>query len=189
MNLNAITMECSQARQFFLDYRRAVKARHNDEDELLMRGYRQLALGKQLLNVPEAIQLGGLDENRRPKIALARADWAQTFVDGGDNRFSFKAERGWLSDRSRKQLRIAWPGSHWDMKRGVAITPNVPPALRPKGDLKNYHILFEAEWRDVQPVAPTDPALLKHLHGDLYVVLAVWNLTPLEKAVLGVTRQ
>jgi hypothetical protein len=32
---------------------------------------------------------------------------------------------------------------------------------------------------------PEDPALLKHIGGDLYAVLAVWNLTELERAVLS----
>lgn len=38
------------------------------------------------------------------------------------------------------------------------------------------------EWA---PVPPTDPFLLRHLGGTLYVVLAQWDLTPLEKAVLA----
>jgi hypothetical protein len=30
-----------------------------------------------------------------------------------------------------------------------------------------------------------DPALLRHIRGDLWAVLAVWDLTELERAVLG----
>lgn len=41
---------------------------------------------------------------------------------------------------------------------------------------------IEAQWR---PVPPVDPFLLKHLGGTLYVVLAQWDLTPLEQAVLA----
>lgn len=32
--------------------------------------------------------------------------------------------------------------------------------------------------------APVDPALLKHIGGDLYAVVATWDLTDLERAVL-----
>lgn len=32
---------------------------------------------------------------------------------------------------------------------------------------------------------PGDPLLLKHLAGTLYAVLAVWDLTELERAVFG----
>lgn len=31
----------------------------------------------------------------------------------------------------------------------------------------------------------SDPALLKHIGGDLYAVLATWDLTELERSVLG----
>lgn len=66
-----------------------------------------------------------------------------------------------------------------------AIVPLIPPGLRPVGDLKNYHVVFEADWAKVAPPAPRDPALLKHIGGDLYAVLAVWDLTDLERAVLS----
>jgi hypothetical protein len=45
-------------------------------------------------------------------------------------------------------------------------------------------VLWEADWK-VHPVPPGDPALLKHIGGDLYAVVAVWDLTPLEQAVLA----
>ena len=41
-------------------------------------------------------------------------------------------------------------------------------------------ILWEAEWETV----PRDPLLLRHLAGGLYAVMASWDLTPLERAVL-----
>jgi hypothetical protein len=52
--------------------------------------------------------------------------------------------------------------------------------------LRHYVTLFEVDqW---EPVPPTDPALLKHIAGDLYAVLAVWDLTELERAVIAGTR-
>jgi len=49
---------------------------------------------------------------------------------------------------------------------------------------------FEADWKPVRDRrrAPGDPALLKHLGGPFYAVLATWDLTFVEQAVLGVTR-
>ena len=35
---------------------------------------------------------------------------------------------------------------------------------------------------------PRDPALLRNITGTLYAVLAVWDLTEVERAVLGMTR-
>lgn len=63
----------------------------------------------------------------------------------------------------------------------TAIVPIIPANLRPAKALHRYVILWEADWEAV----PVDPMLLRHLHGDLYVVLAVWDLTPVERAVLN----
>jgi hypothetical protein len=60
--------------------------------------------------------------------------------------------------------------------------PPIPPRFRP-GQPDRYHILWEAEWAKVPP---RDPALLRALGDGLYVVLAVWDLTELERAVLGI---
>ena len=63
-----------------------------------------------------------------------------------------------------------------------AMVPPVPPVHRPVSSLGNYHVLFEAIW---EQVAPKDPALLKHIGGDLYVVCATWDLTEIERTVLA----
>lgn len=67
----------------------------------------------------------------------------------------------------------------------AAIVPTIPPRLRPPHNLSGYHILWEAEWGQEDVLPPGDPALLRHLGGDLYAVLAVWDLTPLERSVLA----
>ena len=68
-----------------------------------------------------------------------------------------------------------------------SMVPNVPPKFRPARSttLATYHVLWEVdEWKKT-PRPPGDPALLKHLRGDLWIVLATWDLTPLEQAVLA----
>jgi hypothetical protein len=61
--------------------------------------------------------------------------------------------------------------------------PLVPLPLRPKRALTNYHVLWEAEWRRAVPV---DPLLLRRLgKGDLWLVVAQWDLTPVEVAALS----
>jgi len=61
----------------------------------------------------------------------------------------------------------------------------MPPEHRPSHHPRNYLMLWEAEWSVDQSVPPGDPALLSHIGGDLYEVLAEWDLTPLEQAVLA----
>ena len=61
--------------------------------------------------------------------------------------------------------------------------PIIPAPIRPKAmDLSRYFVLFEAEW---QAIPPKDPLLLSRLSGSLYVILAAWDLTELERAVLA----
>lgn len=204
MDLATITMDRHHARQAFLEYRRAVRERHSDEDAEIMRGYRALAKGQQLIRLSETLKAGGtvvreytswngreVVSVRLPALAIMRADqrecWLQ--ISGGAEptiRLSHvrwphhNATRNVLTFRS---LGLGVSGVESDWR---AMVPIVPPGLRPKHSLSGYHILWEADWEKVKPPRPPgDPALLKHIGGDLYAVCAVWDLTPIEQAVLS----
>lgn len=193
MNLPIIDIPRAVARQHFLDYRRAVRARAQCEDELLMRGYRALSQGRQIISVAEAIAQGGVGSDGLPQMAICRADAERCFVRyerSGVVRFAANSSgvfgRGRV-DRSlirvfRPGMLPTYPGQAWIPREGEARVPLVPAGLRPAHSLGNYFILWEATWNRI---APTDPALLKAIGGGLYIVLAVWNLTELERAVIG----
>lgn len=195
MELKTIEMPVKEAREKFLEYRRAVQARHDDEDAAIMKGYKALSLGKRLLELRPAILRGGFDRMGLPRLAVVRSDAQQchlridgdgefVFTDDGDtwrsrhrSRFTFPADSAPRMDRNFRPL---------NNMQYKAMVPLVPAALRPRGSLSRYFTLFEVEeWTKVRPPAPRDPALLRHLAGDLYVVVALWNLTDLERAVLG----
>lgn len=201
MDVPILSMPRGEARRAFLDYRRAVRARHDAEDEAIMRGYRALSQGHQVLDVHDAFRTTGVDEKLRPRLAIARAGerycWYRNHGDNGH--FTTRSWRGstTMGDfhaQRTKRHDIVLPkgvlptckqyiagGSSYRLTEWRAIVPIVPAGLRPKAKLSNYHILWEAEWEQ----APTDPILLRHLGGALYVVLAQWDLTPLERSVLG----
>jgi hypothetical protein len=64
------------------------------------------------------------------------------------------------------------------------MVPLIPPRFRPSPRrLRHCHILWEVEQWTM--TAPHDPALLRHVCGDLWAVLAVWDLTELERLVLS----
>ena len=74
-----------------------------------------------------------------------------------------------------------------EMKTGFALVPMVPADVRPKGALSNFFVLWEVQaWASrAQVMQPDrDPYLLKHLAGDLYAVVAEWELTDLERAIM-----
>ena len=91
---------------------------------------------------------------------------------------------GWRARKQRivvdRMPEFARPAKGW-FDDGLAIVPIVPLHLRPKFNLSNYSILWEADWTAV----PHDPLLLRQLKGDLWIVLAAWDLTEVERAVLS----
>lgn len=209
MELPLIDAPIAEARQAAADYLKAVRQRHSDEDQAILRGYRELARGRRLVQLSAAIRAGGYDtvtvrwrdswgdRNWReavvkvPKLAVARADatrvWTQGVNSEGECEIRIKRDLGPRNTRERMTLRGLEPADTASWRWVQAIVPIVPPPLRPATHLRNYHVLWEAEWSP-EPIPPRDPALLKHLGGDLYAVVAIWDLTELERAVLAGTR-
>lgn len=189
MNLQPMTMEREAAEAAFREYRAAFMAERNQIDGELMRGYKALREGKQLIRLSETIAAGGADDQGRPRLAIARADETSvqvTMESDGSCRFEPGVGRVRARDRVFQLPADTLPRRQpaWLTKR-FATMPLIPPRLRPRHSLTGYCVLWEAVWRAPNvPRAPHDPALLKHIGGDLYAVLAVWDLTELERAVL-----
>ena len=204
MELATIELDVDEAKERYAEYAGAMKKRHSEEDAAIAAGYKALAEGKSLISMTETIAAGGADELGRPKLAVAASTADVVYLDrrrGGTVRFcaSDQPRDGWTRDVSQAGVRVAaalepldhnlvwtnklrsdrWGGCCWK-----AMVPLVPPRFRVRG-WRSSHVLFEAEWAEHTPPAPVDPALLRHLRGDLWVVLGVWDLTPLERAVLG----
>lgn len=206
MELNSVTMDPEAAQQAFREYRGAFMAERNRIDGELMRGYRALSQGKTLISLTEALQLGGVDAMGRPKLAIARADEAQIQMqrlrDGSvtfnpefrwSRRFSaadrvFEFPEGTLPELTAEQeahkLPGRWGDTAWNQE-WTATLPFIPPQYRPPHGLSNYHLLWEAEWRRVRGSQRLDPVLLKRVGGDLFAVVAAWDLTEVEKLVLA----
>lgn len=192
MELSTITLDRNAARKAFLEYRTAVRERHNAEDEAIMRGYRELSRGRQLLKLSETIRAGGFDERvSMPRLAICRADAqrvrARVMADRSVTYQHPSASSWWgrVAADKRIMVRNVVPEYVQTFRTGDirgATVPTIPPPLRPSAKLSNFHILWEAEWG---PVPPRDPALLRHLGGDLWAVVAIWDLTELERAVLA----
>ncbi|QDT95528.1 hypothetical protein [Gimesia aquarii] len=180
------------ARQKYAEYMKAVKERHCIEYEALKNAYRELSKGNQVIDIVATMQNAGVDHLERPKLAIVRADaklcwfrWTTTKREAGFKKPIFSSNSDWHPAKSRCVVlpRNTFPTDNdqqWRREVLRAVVPSIPPSLRPGAKLSNYHILWEAEWETI----PVDPMLLKHLGKNLYVVLAAWDLTPLEQAVL-----
>lgn len=197
-----ITMDRKEARKRFLEYKHEVQARHDDELAQIMHGYRALSLGQQIIRLGDVLRAGGMRERTRtwrdwdnkprsetvtlPRLAVMRADRTECWVEvETSGQVVFLPEVWYRGRRDRVVVGMEPSAAVW-ARQWRAMVPLVPPALRPKAHLRNYHVLWEAEWEYREPPRPPgDPALLKRLSGDLFIVLAVWDLTELERAVLA----
>lgn len=191
MNMSTISVSPKKALAAYREYRAAVRVHRRTEDVALMKAYRALGKGIKVIDLVEVMQHANVDDLGRPRLAIARAD--QTRVQF-DHRWRGECvfDRPGASLRGRSATRVRLPEKTFTapadkpalhlpgVPNGVAVVPTIPPLHRPADALENYWLLWEAEWD--QP--PVDPALLKHLGLNLYAVLAVWNLTDLERAIL-----
>lgn len=192
MTLTKITMDKDDARARYDAYRAMPEAKRTGEDEAAMRGFKAMADGKDLVDLVDALRDAGVDGQGMPRLAIARADQANirfypTRSTGGGE---FTSEGRAYRHRGAAIRTVIPPGTfgpdalcEWSAAfRLRAYLPTIPPEHRPDpAHLKHYHVLWEAVWK---PLPPVDPFLLRHLIGSLYVVLAQWDLTPLEQAVL-----
>lgn len=197
MDLTTIDMTRDEARDALKEW--AATKNASPEDEAIALGYREIARGKRLITLSDTIRAGGEDDGHKPRLAVAPVDASLVYLDrerDGTVRFctTDQPSRQWRKDvaaggvrvrdvlapiewQDARDAHLSW-GCQWK-----AMVPVVPPRFRTRG-WRSAHVLFEAEWTRHTPPAPIDPALIRHLRGDLWVVMGVWDLTPLERAVL-----
>lgn len=195
MDVAELTMSPYDARAAFKEYRGALKTKYSAEDKALLNAYRALSLRRRVIDIIGAMRQSGVDALHRPKLAIVRADvetvYCKTERDGGAQ---FSIENSPRHNAAADSL-IRMPAGtfpvmtleEWQRAPTYlqARVPTIPPRFRPEHALSNYFLLWEAEWRDV----PKDPILLRHLGKNLYAVLAQWDLTPVEQAVLRTRRR
>jgi hypothetical protein len=179
-------MDQTEAHRMMREYKGQVRSEMTKEDKQVIAALRHIERGRKLIDVRESIKGAGLKEDGTPELAICRADAKHCFCRvyfSGDVAFSW--ESGDWRHLEFKKYCLRFPELYPKGSRNSnllrAVVPLIPPRHRPpQNKLHLYHILWEAEWRTV----PTDPLLLKHIRGDLYAVLAAWDLTAVERAVL-----
>lgn len=195
MPLNVLEVEPAVAEAKLRSYRLAFRETRRVEDRQIARGFAEIKKGRQVIALSDTIRAGGLDELGRPHLAVVRATAKTCFLRTRVDVVTYSDVHSWAirSGQTReiepgtRGLSIPFPGATWGRSEYEAIVPIIPPEHRPRigrglAKLDGFHILWEAVWTTSR--APRDPALLRHLHGDLWAVHAVWDLTDLERAVL-----
>jgi hypothetical protein len=192
MNLMTIEMPEAEAKERLRDYQKMADTERTALDDRIRAGYRALARGLPVIRLSEAVTAGGWFDNGLPRIAVVRASATNcsVMIDGQDLVYfdgptEWGLNRGALVNRYTVRVHVPRPvrvgRQSW---RGSTIVPIIPPNHRPnRRRLHHFHILWEVE--EWEPIPPRDPALLRFIGGDLWAVMATWDLTELERAVLA----
>lgn len=184
-----VTISADAARDLWRAYQ---KHRHWSQpiDREIAAAYLKLAQGKLVIKALESISTAGTDDKGLPKLGIARADakLLRLSMHGDGSAIMSTGERV-PSPRRNTLMTTRFdfaPGTFSDKPRwrtAESLVPHAPLHLRPKRAMQNYHVLFEADWTKAPPV---DPFLIRRLgKGDLWLVLAMWDLTPVERAALA----
>lgn len=186
-----ISMEPADAALALRKYRehRAYQKPIDAEIEQL---YRLISRGKIVIRALASIVKAGVGEDGLPRLALARADSLKCYLRAYRSGAARMADaQSHVGKPARGRVftfgygSFAFPekktGRYWE--DFSAVTPHIPPDVRPARGLQNYHLLWEATWKREPPV---DPMLLRRIgNGDTWLVCAAWDLTPVERAAMS----
>ncbi len=191
-----------QAAEEWKKYCQLLKKRKDKHLKIMKEAMYHAKKGRLLLDVYEAMQKAGLNSKNEPRFAIARADIpAVRFEKRDTGTGNFLMEEGW--NRSgwstdvhlpQKTFKVQWERqvdasgtkSRWEIDNQYlkAKVPIIPADLMPEGDLKNYYIIWEVKTWEQLPETK-DPFLLKRISENLFVILGAWDVTELERAVIG----
>lgn len=182
MNLATIPMTQEEAALALVDMGEPL----TDEDRMMAKAYRAMRAGKRVLNLYECMRKAGCNSDGLPKLAIAQARATHIFLHYRDQSqrdvyFSMEtfSTSGWWG-KAISVPRAMLPEIQPQERCPWATVPTIPPKYRPS-DIYPYYVLWDAKWNQT---APKDPFLLKKLGGPLYMIVAGWDLTPLERSLL-----
>lgn len=192
IELSEFQMTKAEAQEKWREYTKACK--DNPKDKFLqdMKAlYNQLKCGRKVIDINKVMARGGVFETGEPRLAILRADFDVVHLDyyvSGDVYMSH-ADTWRFSKVKDLSFKGIFPPLTDELLgrrhriRANTIAPKIPASLRPKGRLNNYWILWEVEeWKLVPPI---DPYLLRRITPNMFVVVAGWNLTELERAAIA----
>lgn len=195
MHTEVVTVDRAKAQDLFRQYK---KHQHWSKpiDRECMRAYELIGQGRMVIQAMESVRQAGLkpegEDKGFPVLGLCRADAKActaafsgdgSLVMGADNYRHRYRDGNFVTQSVCHWAAGTWPRPTNGRWRAQALVPAAPLHLRPKRGLQNYHVLWEAIWTKAPPY---DPMLLRRIgRGDLWLVVAHWDLTAVERAALS----
>jgi len=186
MHIDELKIDREQAAILYRKYKEH-RAYQKPHDEQIAQIYRRIAQGKTVIRALQSIRTAGVSpQEGLPRLAIARADQTLCYLHVRSPQVCFSNSRNWWpSNRNSRSKNIVFdwpecpPTKNWTYEAQV---PLIPIHMRPRRGIENYHVLWEAEWSKRYPV---DPFLLRRFGEDAWLVVAAWDLTEVERAVMS----
>ena len=155
-------------------------------DREVMSAYQKLAQGKLVIKALESVATAGVDDKGLPKLGLARSDAMMlrlTMYGDGSARMTTSTRARHNSSQTFNFVAKTFPdNARW--RNAEAIVPMVPLSHRPKRAMQNYHVLFRSRLDQGSAGRLIRSCCAVCGRGDIWVVLAMWDLTEVERAAL-----
>lgn len=200
MNVSTVVIDKEVAKEKYKEYLEAEKKVKSKEYSAARRAYRALSKGFKVIDIYAAFEKTGLKTNGTPKLAIVRADSREVFftkLENGAGRFQKTAPQSWgnqpyldhvdlpagtFKDWETELVGVSDTNQGWNIIKEPEITtnvPTIPPSVTVTDKLEKYYILFEvSQWKATATVK--DPYLLQRLSPNMFVVLAEWDVSPVE---------
>lgn len=161
----------------------------NDLDHKMANVYLALANNLTVVNIEDTIRNIGQDRKTRPLVAIANASWRGVILTrGARGDLRFEQNTGITADRvsghsyNYPEETLRPLANDFRTFTSTATVPLIPPKFRPDA-LDQFAILWEPLWTG-EPTRVVDPILLRPLGGSLFTVIAAWDVTAIEQAIL-----
>jgi hypothetical protein len=189
MNIEILAEDRKLATEKWREYKEAAKKTRDPIYEDLKKVYNQIKNGKEVIDIFDAIQGGGIyPDTCHPKLAIAKATSKKVFCTYWQHgKVRFKNEEHGLGLKADIILDDCLPvfkmQESWRSLELSAPVPTILPRLRPAKLTDDYYILWEVDsWT---PLPSRDPYLLKRITSRMFVVCAAWDLTDIEMKVMA----
>lgn len=180
MNVEKLSMDQTQARILYRAYQES-RGHMTADDRAIAAIYKRIAAGKLVIRALASITAAGLGADGRPKLAIMRADIKKVRCTCRRDEVRLSGQTRGTSYAKDRYFTLTMPGAKYDTPDRIASVPLIPVHLRPHKAIEKYHVLWEADWDQY----PVDPYLLRRFGADAWLVVAAWDLTPVERAVMS----
>jgi len=177
------------AREKWKEYTAAFKKTRDPLYNDMKKVYHAIKKGAAVIDVSAAIKSAGVRDNGYPWLAIAPANKKIVHLryrNDGSVFYSPYSHWGkrWNGNLSKGEIEIAncFPAIKQTVDLKAPI-PIIPPRLRPATLHDDYYILWEVDSWTVVP--SKDPYLLRRITVNLFAVVAAWDLTDIEIAVMA----